>query len=86
MIRLGERIRLTNVDRLRWVKLTGFQVPDVRTLCELDAFIERCKRHYAGHGAEAKLLFSLFDRERERCLQGWDELEDRLGDGSADND
>ena len=83
MIRLGERIRLTNVDRLRCVKLTGFQVPDVRTLCELDAFIERCKRHYAGHGAEAKLLFSLFDRERERCLHGCDELEDRLGDGSA---
>jgi hypothetical protein len=72
MIRLEEKIRLTPVDRLRWVKLTGFQVPDVRTLCELDAFIECCKRHYEGHGAETKMLHALFDRERERCLHGPD--------------
>lgn len=79
MIRLGEKIRLTPAERLRWVKLTGFAVSNVQTLQEFEAFIEDCKRRYEGHGAETKLLHALIDQERERCFYGPDKLEDRIG-------
>lgn len=78
MIRLGERIRLTPAEKQRWAKITGFQIPDVQTLDELDAFIDDCKRHYAGEGPETTFLHFLMDRERRRCFHGPTEV-DSLG-------
>lgn len=75
MIRLGEKIRLTPAERLRWVKLTGFILEDVRTLRELNAFIEGCRRYFDGHGPETKLMHALIERERERCFDGPDEFD-----------
>ena len=79
MMRLGKKIRLTPIERLRWLKVTGFPVPHVLTLAELDAYIEGCKRYYDDHGPETKLMHFLIERERKRCFDGPDGLEDRFG-------
>jgi hypothetical protein len=67
MIRLGNYIRLTRTEIARFTKITGFVPADVKTLDDLDAYIQRCKRHYWGTSKETQFLHWLMDRERVRC-------------------
>jgi hypothetical protein len=67
MIRLGNHIRLTRTEVVRFTKITGFAPADVKTLDDLDAYIQQCKRHYWGVSKETRFLHWLMDRERARC-------------------
>ena len=68
MLRLGNRIRLTRKEVERLTKITGFQPLNVKTLDDLDAFVECCKRHYWGSSDDTRFLHWLIDRERSRCI------------------
>ena len=70
MLRLGNHIRLTRKEIERLTKITGFEPVNVKSLEGLDAFIERCKRHYWGRSKETQFLHWLIDKERSRCVGG----------------
>lgn len=70
MLRLGNQIRLTRKEVERLTKITGFQPLDVKTLDDLDAFVESCKRHYWGASEDTRFLHWLIDKERSRCIGG----------------
>lgn len=68
MIRLGNHIRLTRRDIERFTEITGFVPKNVKTLDALDAYVQRCKRHYKGQSEDASFLRWLIDQERLRCM------------------
>lgn len=70
MIRLNNQIRLTGSEVERFRKITDLEPREIRTLADLDAYIERCKAHYWGVSKETRFLHWLIDREREHCRAG----------------
>lgn len=68
MLRLGKNIRLTPREIERFIKITGFTPADVKTIDDLDAYVEQCKRYYWGVSEDTRFLHWLIDKERSRCL------------------
>lgn len=68
MLRLDNIIRLTPREVDRFTVITGFTPADVKTLDDLDAYVDRCKRHYWGVSDDTRFLHWLIDKERSRCL------------------
>lgn len=68
MLRLGNKIRLTPREIERFTEITGFRPTDVKTIDDLDAYVEQCKRHYWGVSEDTRFLHWLIDKERSRCL------------------
>jgi hypothetical protein len=68
MIRLGHSIRLTGREVERFTRITGFEPVGVKSLDDLDDYIDRCKDYYQGASQEARFLRWLLDEERSRCL------------------
>jgi hypothetical protein len=68
MIQLGKQIRLTRREIERFTEITGIEPENVKSLDELDVYIARCHRLYAGQHRDARFLRWLIDRERSRCL------------------
>ena len=69
MIRLGRHVRLTRREIERFTKITAIAPLGIRTLAELDAYIERCKAHYWGASTETQFLHWLIDREYRQCRE-----------------
>jgi hypothetical protein len=69
MIRLGSQIRLTRREVERFAKITDIEPVGVRTLADLQAYVDRCKAHYWGVSNETRFLHWLIDRELARCRQ-----------------
>ncbi|EXI82591.1 MAG: hypothetical protein AW10_00377 [Candidatus Accumulibacter appositus] len=67
MIRLGSQIRLTRREVERFRKITDIEPVDVRTLVDLDAYIDRCKAYYWGVSKDTQFLHWLIDREYALC-------------------
>ncbi|WP_136418262.1 hypothetical protein [Herbaspirillum sp. ST 5-3] len=68
MLRLGKHIRLTSREVERFTEITGFLPEEVKTIDDLDAYVERCKNFYWGVSDDTKFLHWLIDKERSRCL------------------
>ena len=68
MIRLGNMIRLTSREVERFTEITGLIPVNVKTLDDLDAYIEHCKRMYWGVSEDTHFLHWLIDCEKSRCL------------------
>ena len=71
MLRGTHTVRLTRreVERLTWI--TGFEPIDVRTVDDLERYVQACKRHYWGISDDTKFLHWLIDREMVRCFGQW---------------
>lgn len=67
MLCLGQHVRLTLREIERFTKITGIAPVNVRSLPDLEAYIERCKAHYWGVSRETQFLHWLIDREYQRC-------------------
>ena len=67
MLCLGQHVRLTLREIERFTTITGITPVDVRTVADLEAYIERCKAHYWGVSRETQFLHWLIDREYQRC-------------------
>lgn len=77
MLRLGDRLILSDSDARRWARITG-QYPDaVRTMADLDAYVLRCKQLHAGASSDAAFVRWLMDVELERY--GGEPAADRPG-------
>lgn len=61
MLRLGNAIRLTSRDIDRLTHLTLFKPEGVKSLDDLDVYIERCKQYYWGVSREAKQYHQMLD-------------------------
>lgn len=48
--------------------ITGFEPINVKTVDDLDAYVEQCKRHYWGCAKDTQFLHWLIDKERLRCI------------------
>jgi len=68
MLRLGNRIRLTRKEVERFTVVTGFEPVGVKSLEDLDAYIESCKNHFWGTSKETRFLHHWLDAARSRCL------------------
>lgn len=68
MIRLGNNIRLTGREVERFKKITGIEPVDLKTLDDLDRYIQECKTHFWGVSEDTRYLHFLLDQERLRCL------------------
>lgn len=70
MLRLlgTEQIRLTPREVARFTQITGFVPENIRSMRELDAYVESCKAHFAGADLDARFLRWLIDRERNTLL------------------
>ena len=69
MLRLGQHIRLTRTEAARLARITGFAPEGIRTLCEFEAYVERCKAHYLGRSEDTRLMHRLIDDVVKRCRQ-----------------
>lgn len=69
MIRLGSHVRLTRREIERFTKITAIEPVGIRTLDDLDAYIDRCKAHYWGTSRETQFLHWLIDREYHQCRE-----------------
>jgi hypothetical protein len=67
MLCLGQHVRLTLREIERFTKITGIAPVNVRSLADLEAYVERCKAHYCGLSRETQFLHWLIDREYQRC-------------------
>lgn len=77
MLRLGDRLILSDSDARRWARITR-QYPDaVRTKADLDAYVLRCKQLHAGASSDAAFVRWLIDVELERY--GGEPAADRPG-------
>lgn len=70
MIRLGQRIRLTQLEVERFTQITGFTPANVKSLDDLADYIAGCKRYYWGTSDETRFLHYLIDRELQAVLAG----------------
>jgi len=68
MLRLGNRIRLTRREIERFTKITGMEPVDVKTLDDVDDYIQRCKAHFSGVSESTRFLHFLLDEERSSCV------------------
>lgn len=68
MIRLGKSVRLTRREVERFTKITGMEPVSVKSLDDLDKYIEKCKLHFWGVSEDTCFLHFLLDEERSRCL------------------
>jgi hypothetical protein len=68
MIRLGHSIRLTGREVERFTRITGFEPVGVKSLDDLDDYIDRCEDYYQGASQEARFLRWLLAEEHSRCL------------------
>lgn len=68
MIRLGAQIRLTRkeIEYFHW--LTDIEPVGIRTLADLQAYVEKCKAHYWGVSQDTQFLHWMIDQEVQRCL------------------
>lgn len=69
MLRLGQHVRLTRREIERFTKIAAIAPVDIRTLADLDAYVERCKAHYWGVSRETQFLHWLIDREYQQCRE-----------------
>jgi hypothetical protein len=69
MIRLDQQVRLTRREVERFTKITAIAPVGIRTLAELDAYIDRCKAHYWGVSHDTQFLHWLIDREYQQCRE-----------------
>lgn len=70
MLRCGRSVRLTRTEIERFHWLTDIEPTGIRTLDDLDAYVQRCRAHYWGHSRDTRFLHWLIDREREKCEGG----------------
>lgn len=68
MLRLGSQIRLTRKEVAYFLWLTDLEPVGIRTLVDLQAYVERCKARYWGHSDDTQFLHWLIDQEVQRCL------------------
>lgn len=68
MLRLGQQIRLTRREVERFTEITGFEPVNVRTLDDLCAYVDECKKHYWGVSDDTRFLHYLIDRELQAAL------------------
>lgn len=68
MLRLGNTIRLTSREIERFTEITGFVPVNVKTLEDLQRYVEECKKYYWGVSDDTKLLHYLIDRDYESAL------------------
>ena len=68
MVRLGNKIRLASKEIERFTIITGFAPGEVKTIEDLDCYIEGCKRFYWGVSDETRFLHWLIERERFRLF------------------
>lgn len=61
MLRLGNAIRLTPREIDHLTHLTEFKPEGVKSLADLDVYIERCKQYYWGKSRESKQFHQLLD-------------------------
>ena len=69
MLRLGNKLRLTAPEVERFTRITGIEPVGVKSLDDLDDYIDRCKDYYRSASKEARFLHWLLDQERSRCLR-----------------
>jgi hypothetical protein len=67
MLCLGQQVRLTLREIDRFTKISGIAPVNVRSLADLEAYVERCKAHYWGVSRETQFLHWLIDREYQQC-------------------
>ena len=68
MLRGTHTVRLTRREIERLTRITGFEPIDVRTLDDLERYVEACKRHYWGISDDTQYLHWLIDREVAGCV------------------
>lgn len=68
MLKLGNNIRLTSREIERFTEITGFAPVNVKTIDDLNAYIEDCKHYYWGVSEDTRFLHWLIDKEHSRCL------------------
>jgi hypothetical protein len=61
MLRLGNTIRLTSRDIERLTRLTLIKPVGVKSIDDLDVYIEQCKKHYWGTSPDSKIYHQLID-------------------------
>ena len=69
MLRLGNQIRLTAREVARFTEITGVAPVNLRSIADLDAYVEQCKQHFSGTSKDARFLRWLIERERSSCLR-----------------
>ena len=68
MIRLGSQIRLTRKEIAHFHWLTDIEPVGIRTLDDLQAYVDKCKAHYWGMSQDTRFLHWMIDQEVARCL------------------
>lgn len=63
MLRLNNQIRLTSDNVRRLKKLTLLEPQDIRTLEDLDQFIERAKARFNVPSQKRDIIFELIEEE-----------------------
>lgn len=56
MLRLGKIIRLTPRETDRFTNITGFRPMNVKTIDDLDIYIDQCKSYYWGVSEDTRYL------------------------------
>lgn len=76
MIRQGDQLRLSARDKRRWLRITGFDPTGIRSVQDLQRYVDACKRHFWGDSDDTRFLHGLMDLEFQRCVDGEDAPED----------
>jgi hypothetical protein len=65
-----ERQDSTDVERRRALQRDHrfFYPVNLKSLDDLDAYVEYCKQYFAGESDDARFLRWLIDREKSRCV------------------
>lgn len=61
MLRLGNSIRLTSRDVERLTHLTLIEPEGVKSIDDLDVYVDRCKKYYWGTSADSRKFHRLID-------------------------
>jgi hypothetical protein len=61
MLRLGNSIRLTSRDVERLTHLTLIEPEGVKSIDDLDVYVERCKQYYWGTSPDSRKFHRLID-------------------------
>lgn len=70
LLRFGNQIRLTRREAEVFKEITDFEPGDIQTLCDLEAYVDSCKRFYVGTSYATQFLHSLIDAQYARCVTG----------------
>jgi hypothetical protein len=60
-VEIGKKIRLTSRDIERLTRLTRFNPEGVKSVDDLDAYVERCKQYYWGKSLDSRRFHRLID-------------------------